>query len=77
MTFCERFAKLARLDGGSPPVVSVDLDTRRIDEGKRDRARVRLKSTINQARTAGAAVPEDLDWIATEKRSVAAATRHS
>jgi hypothetical protein len=62
MTLRERFSVLARLAGGSPPVVSVYLDTRWTDEHNRDRARVLVKTAVRKARATDAASAEDLDW---------------
>ena len=59
----ERLAALARLESATPPIVSVYLDTDWSDEQQRERTRVFLTRELRQARAAGAADPEDLEWI--------------
>lgn len=58
-----RLARLERLPAADPGVVSVYLNTRWSDEHQRDRTRVFLNAELRRARAAGAAAPEDLEWI--------------
>ena len=59
-------ARLERLPATRPGVVSVYLNTRWSDEHQRDRTRVFLTRELRRAREAGAAEPEDLDWVQRE-----------
>jgi peptide subunit release factor 1 (eRF1) len=61
-----QLARLERLPASRPGVVSVYLNTRWSDEHQRDRTRVFLTRELRRAREAGAAEPEDLDWVQRE-----------
>jgi peptide subunit release factor 1 (eRF1) len=66
----------ARSDGrGSPPVVSVYLNTRWSDEQQRERVRIFLKNELRRARETGRARPEDLDWVEEQGKSLIEQTR--
>jgi peptide subunit release factor 1 (eRF1) len=59
-------ARLRRVYAPRAEVVSVYLTTRWLDEHQRDRVRVFLMRQLRQARAAGEAATEDLDWVERE-----------
>lgn len=61
-----QLARLRSLPATRPGVVSVYLNTQWSDEHQRDRTRIFLTREVRQAREAGAAEPEDLDWLERE-----------
>jgi hypothetical protein len=65
MDLDRRLMELARITRAPAPVVSVYLNTRRVDEHQRDRVRVFLKNELARARAAetGGAAKADLDWV--------------
>ena len=56
-----RLGELSKIADAGSPVVTMYLDTRWIDEHRRDEVRVFLRNALRRARTAAAT--EDLDWI--------------
>ncbi len=71
MTLESRLAELSKIADAASPVVTVYLDTRWIDEHRRDQVRVFIGNEVRQAR-AEASSPvliEDLDW--TEGQGIA------
>ena len=71
MEFHVRLLELAKIKGGTTPVLSVYLNTRWTDEHQRERVRIFLKNEIRRARESrGSQMNGDLDWIQSQGESL-------